>query len=182
MFPVIRAASAAACLAAVLAFAGAHAFAQTGGAQGRMAPMHGAAESTYKLGALVITAPWIRATPKGAPVAGGYLKITNNGPEPDRLVGGSLAAAGGFEVHEMSMDGGVMKMRPIRGGLEIKPGQTVELAPGGQHIMFLGLKEQLKQGEDIKGTLDFAKAGHLDITYQVGAMGGGAPGMDMHHR
>jgi periplasmic copper chaperone A len=142
------------------------------------------AASTYKVGALVITAPWARATPKGAPVGGGYLTITNNGTEPDRLVGGSFAAAGGHtEVHEMKMDGGVMRMRPLSAGLEIKPGQTVELKPGSFHLMFMGLKQQLKAGETVKGTLEFAKAGKVEVSYPVRAMGASGSGgkMRMHH-
>lgn len=135
--------------------------------------------ASFKVGDLVVTAPWIRATPKGAPVAGGYLKITNNGTEADRLVGGSLVGAARFEVHEMSMDNGIMKMRPVANGLEIKPGETVELKPGGYHIMFMEPKEQFRQGQTVKGTLQFAKAGKVEITYQVGAMGGPAPAMNM---
>jgi copper(I)-binding protein len=135
---------------------------------------HGAAApATYKVGNLVIATPWARATPKGAPVAGGYLSITNNGSEPDRLIGGSFAAAGHLEVHEMSMDNGVMRMRPVRGGLEIKPGQTVELRPGGYHLMFMGLKQQLKPGDTVKGTLDFAKAGKVEVAYPVRPLGAG---------
>ncbi len=94
-------------------------------------------------GSLKISAPWTRATPKGASVGGGYLKITNTGTTPDRLIGGSTDVASRFEVHEMSMDNGVMKMRPVAGGIEIKPGQTVEFKPGGYHVMFVGLKQQL---------------------------------------
>jgi copper(I)-binding protein len=179
MFAAVRLWAIASAIAA-FAFVG-PAFAQSE-SHGHMAPMQTSADSTYKVGGLVITAPWIRATPKGAPVAGGYLTITNNGTEPDRLIGGSLAAAAKFEVHDMSMDGGVMKMRPLAKGLEIKPGQAVRLSPGGHHIMFMGLKRQLRQGETVKGTLEFAKAGRVEIAYQVGAMGGGAPGMEMHHR
>jgi periplasmic copper chaperone A len=142
---------------------------------------HGSvAARTYKAGNLVITAPWVRATPRGAPVAGGYLSITNNGSEPDRLIGGSFAASGRFEVHVMSMDGGVMRMRPAADGLEIKPGQTVEFKPGGLHLMFLELKRQLKAGDTVKGTLEFAKAGKLEIAYPVRPMGVGGGGHKHH--
>ena len=131
-------------------------------------------------GSLKISAPWTRATPKGASVGGGYLKITNTGTTPDRLVGGSSDVASRFEVHEMSMDNGVMKMRPVGGGIEIKPGQTVELKPGGYHLMFMGLKEQLKAGDTVKGTLEFAKAGRVEVAYPVRALGAGAGG-HRHH-
>src|SRR6266567_8323043 len=84
----------------------------------------------YKAGSLDISDPWSRATPKGASVAAGYMKIKNNGPTPDRLMSGSSDIAPKFEVHEMKMENGVAKMRPVQGGLEIKPGETVELKPG----------------------------------------------------
>ena len=142
---------------------------------------HGSAvPQSYKVGDLTITAPWVRATPRGAPVAGGYLTITNNGSEPDRLVGGSFAASGRFEVHVMSTEGGVMRMRPVTDGLEIKPGQTVELSPGGMHLMFMQLKQQLKAGETVRGTLEFAKAGTVEIAYPVRPMGG-SDGGHKHH-
>jgi copper(I)-binding protein len=130
----------------------------------------------YKIGPLQIAHPWTRATPKGAPVAGGYMKITNTGTAPDRLIQGSSEVSDRFEVHEMSMEGGVMKMRPIAGGLEIKPGQTVELKPGGLHVMFVGLKSQLQPDQQIKGTLVFEKAGKVDVEYKVEALGAQAPG------
>jgi copper(I)-binding protein len=126
---------------------------------------------TYKAGALQITQPWSRATPKGAQVAGAYFKITNTGTTPDRLLGGSTPAAGRFEVHEMSMDNGVMKMRPVQGGLEIKPGESVELKPGAYHIMMLDLKQPLNKGDHLKATLNFEKAGPVDIEYNVVGVG-----------
>ena len=147
-----------------------------------MGSSHQSAHPTYKVGNLVITAPWARATPKGAPVGGGYLSITNNGTEPDRLIGGSFAAAGGrTEVHEMKVEGGVMKMRPLTAGLEIKPSQTVELKPGGYHLMFMALKQQLKAGETVKGTLEFAKAGKVEVSYPVRAQGSPGAGDHGHH-
>jgi copper(I)-binding protein len=133
-------------------------------------------------GSLKIFAPWARATPKGASVGGGYMTITNSGTAPDRLIGGSADVAGSFEVHEMKMDGGVMKMRPVSNGIEIKPGQTVTLEPSGYHVMLVGLKQQLKQGEHFKATLEFAKAGKVDVDFTVEGLGaksggGAAPGM-----
>jgi len=139
-------------------------------------------------GTLKISAPWARATPKGASVGGGYMTITNTGTTPDNLIGGSTAISSRFEVHEMTMDNGVMKMRPVSGGIEIKPGQTVKLEPGGYHVMFVGMKQQLKEGEHFKATLEFAKAGKVEVDFAVeglGAMhgggesGGAMPGMQM---
>lgn len=126
----------------------------------------------YKLGALEIKHPWTRATPKNAPVAGGYLKIINTGATPDRLTGGSVEVAKKFEVHEMSMDGGVMKMRELKDGLEIPPGATVELKPGSYHIMMMNLSHPLAKGDRVKGSLTFEKAGKVDVEFAVEAMGG----------
>ena len=99
------------------------------------------------------------------------MTITNTGTAPDRLVGGTTDIAKSFEVHEMKMDGGVMKMRELAGGLEIKPGQTVTLDPSGYHVMFVGLKDQLKQGGHFKATLQFAKAGKVDVDFAVEGIG-----------
>jgi copper(I)-binding protein len=136
-------------------------------------------------GTLKISAPWARATPKGASVGGGYMTITNTGTAPDRLTGGSTNVSSKFELHEMSMDNGIMKMRPLGSGLEIKPGQTVELKPGGHHIMLVGMKEQLKQGDHFKATLNFEKAGKVDVDFTVEGLGathggGTAPAMGDH--
>lgn len=123
------------------------------------------------VGQMKISAPWARATPKGASVGGGYMTITNMGTESDRLDGGATGVAAGLEIHEMKMDNGVMKMRPVTGGLEIKPGETVTLKPGGYHLMFTGLKQALKQGEHVKATLNFAKAGKAEVDFTVQGMG-----------
>src|SRR3954462_12448238 len=119
----------------------------------------------YKAGSLVIDHPWTRATPKSAKVAGGYLKITNTGSTPDRLVGGSADVSNKFEVHEMSMDGGVMKMRELKNGLEIPAGGTVELKPGSYPIMMMNLSHPLAAGERVKGSLTFEKAGKVDVEF-----------------
>jgi copper(I)-binding protein len=141
------------------------------------------AADDVKVGALQISSPWARATPKGAQIGGGYLRITNTGTAPDRLTGGSTAVAGRLEVHEMSMSGGTMKMRQLSSGLEIKPGETVELKPGGLHIMFVQLKQQLQQGQHFKATLEFEKAGKVDVDFDIagiGAKGGPASGHRGH--
>ena len=127
-------------------------------------------------GALKISAPWARATPKGANVGGGYLTITNTGSAADRLVGGSSDISNRFEVHEMSMDNGVMKMRMLPKGLDIKPGETVALKPGGYHVMFVELKQPLTQGQKFKVTLQFEKAGKVDVDFAVAGIGAQAPG------
>lgn len=131
------------------------------------------------VGSIKIAAPWSRATPKGAPVGGGYLKITNTGTTPDRLVSGASDVSSRLEIHEMSMDNNVMKMRAMPNGIEIKPGETLEFKPGGYHLMFVGLKKQLMQGESFKATLQFEKAGKADVTFAIEGIGaqtgGGMP-------
>jgi len=121
----------------------------------------------YTLGDLVIENPRARATPPGAPVSGGYMMIHNNGKEADRLIGGSAPFAGKVEIHEMAMEGDVMKMRELENGLEIPPGGMVTLKPGGFHVMFMQMKEQLKEGEKQKIKLQFEKAGEIEIDVDV---------------
>jgi copper(I)-binding protein len=133
-------------------------------------------------GDLKISAPWARATPKGASVGGGYLSITNSGDSSDRLIGGSTDVSKGFKIHSTQMDNGVMKMRPVTDGVEIRPGQTIELKPGGYHVMFVGLKHGLKQGDHFGATLQFEKAGKVDVDFtveRIGATHGGR--MHMQH-
>jgi copper(I)-binding protein len=127
--------------------------------------------ATFKLGDLTVTSPWTRATPGGAKIAGGYLKIANNGASADRFVGAKSDTSDRVEIHEMSMSDGIMKMRPLPNGLEIKPGETVELKSGGYHLMFMELKQPLKQGDTFKATLQFEKAGSLDVDFNVNAIG-----------
>jgi copper(I)-binding protein len=135
----------------------------------------------YKAGSLEIKHPWARATPKGAAVAGGYLTIVNNGTVPDRLIGGAISAADRFEIHEMSMDNGVMKMRHLPKGLEIKPGETLELKPGSFHLMFMQLKQPFEKDQRIKGTLVFEKAGTVEVEYAIEAIGASpAPDHSQH--
>lgn len=128
-------------------------------------------KSGYNLGALVIRRPWTRATPKGAPVAGGYVTINNTGTVADRLTGGRFALASRIEIHEMTVSGGMMKMRHLPNGLEIGAGKTVELKPGSYHLMFLGLKNSPQAGKPVKGTLIFEKAGEIDVEFAVAPMG-----------
>ena len=128
-----------------------------------------------RAGDLVITQAWSRATPGGAKVGGGYLTIENKGSAPDRLIGGSADIAGKVQVHEMSMNNGVMTMRPVDGGLVIEPGKTVKLTPGGFHLMLLDLKGPLKQGEKLPITLEFEKAGKVSLSLDVEGVGAKGP-------
>lgn len=129
-----------------------------------------------KAGDLVISQAWSRATPGGAKVAGGFLTIENKGSAPDKLVAVSAEIAGKTEVHEMAMDNGVMKMRPLDKGLVIEPGKTVKLAPGGYHLMLQDLKGPFKEGEKVPVTLEFEKAGKVSVSLDVQGVGAQAPG------
>jgi copper(I)-binding protein len=91
------------------------------------------------------------------------------------LIGGSLSI-GRLEIHEMSMDRGVMKMRARPQGIAIAPGATVTLEPGGYHLMFQNLTRPLVKGERVKGTLVFEKAGTIEVEYEVRAIGSGSHG------
>ncbi|HEY5793835.1 MAG TPA: copper chaperone PCu(A)C [Bosea sp. (in: a-proteobacteria)] len=126
----------------------------------------------YKAGPLRIEHPWSRATPGGAKVGGGYLVIENTGATADRLVSVSAPSiAGRSEIHEMAVTNGVMTMRPLDAGIAIAPGSKVAFKPGGYHIMFMELKQPLKQGDSIKGSLTFEKAGSVEVEFKVEAVG-----------
>lgn len=140
--------------------------------------MTSARADDVKAGDLVISQAWSRATPGGAKTGGGYLTIENKGSAPDKLVGASADGAGKVEVHEMATTDGVMKMRPVEGGLTIEPGKTVKLAPGGFHLMMMELKGPLKQGDKLPVTLQFEKAGKVAVTLDVQGVGASAPGGD----
>ena len=126
----------------------------------------------YKIGQLEIGHPWARMTPAGAKVGGGYLSVTNKGTEPDRLVSATAAVTDRAEIHEMTVKDGVMNMRMLTDGVEIPAGSEVKLAPGGFHLMLIGLKQPLKEGESFKGTLTFEKAGTVDVDFKVEGMAG----------
>jgi periplasmic copper chaperone A len=134
-----------------------------------------AAAGPVKVGSLVIEAPWMRATPPGVTVAGGFVRITNTGRDADRLVGIEAPFADHVQIHQSSRAGEVMQMRPLPEGLEIGPGQTVELKPGSYHLMFLGVKDLVKQGSSVKATLEFAKSGKIEVEFVVVAPGAGPP-------
>jgi periplasmic copper chaperone A len=139
-----------------------------------------------KAGDLVITQAWSRATPGGAKIGGGYLTIENKGTAADRLIGGSTDAAARVEIHEMAMNNGIMTMRPLEKGLTIEPGKIVKLAPGGYHLMLMELKRPLRKGDKLSITLEFEKAGKVQVALDIEAVGAQGPagasggGMEMH--
>ncbi|QFG35060.1 hypothetical protein BDE18_3615 [Paracoccus pantotrophus] len=132
-----------------------------------------AAGGPVVLGDLALSGGFSRATPPGAPVAGGFLTIANGGDE-DRLVAAHADFAGRTEIHEMAMEGEVMRMRELPDGLAIPAGATVELKPGGYHLMFMELKQPLVEGETVNVTLSFEKAGEVSLPLAVGPRNAGA--------
>jgi periplasmic copper chaperone A len=136
-----------------------------------------ASAGDYDVGSIHITQPWARATPKGASSGAGYLTVTNNGTAADRLNCAGSDAAAQCQIHTMTMDNGVMKMRPVEGGLEIKPGETLTLRPGSDHMMFVNLKHPFEAGATVEATLQFEKAGTVKVELPVVAIGAAAPGV-----
>jgi periplasmic copper chaperone A len=127
------------------------------------------AAAPVTVGALEISQGWIRATLPGQPAAGGFLTIDNKGKEADRLLSASSPLTAATQIHEMKMDGDVMKMAELADGIEIPAGGKVELKPGGFHIMFMGLEKQVMEGETVKVTLTFEKAGAVEVELPVQA-------------
>jgi len=133
-----------------------------------------------RLGPLILSGGFARATLPNAPVAGGFLTIENTGTEDDTLIGAATSIAGHMEVHEMAMKGDVMQMRELEGGLPVPAGQTVVLKPGGFHIMFMDLKEPLVQGGTVMVTFTFARAGSIGVPLTIGAPNAKSMGGEDH--
>ena len=129
---------------------------------------------TASVGAIKIENAYTRATVPGQQVAGGFMKIENKGAT-DQLLSASSPAAGEVQLHEMAMDGNVMKMRQVK-DIAVPAGGAVELKPGGLHLMFMNIKAPLAAGESVPVKLKFAKAGEVEVKMPVNAMGqhGGA--------
>ncbi|MFD1198261.1 DUF1775 domain-containing protein [Brucella gallinifaecis] len=130
------------------------------------------AVTSTKLGELSISGPSIRAMVPGAKVAGGYLTIKNNGKDADKLVGVTTTGVKRVEIHEMSMENQVMKMRELKDGLNIPAGETVELKSGGYHLMFIQPDHPYKEGDKVTATLEFEKSGKVDLEFPVTAQSG----------
>jgi copper(I)-binding protein len=127
-----------------------------------------------KIGNLVIHHPWIKQPIGNAAVASGYTTIDNTGKENDTLISISIENVATVQIHEMMMAGDVMKMTEMAKGLLIPAGKSVALKPKTSHIMLMGIKSPLMEGEQVKGTFTFAKAGKVDVDFEVVA-----PGADM---
>jgi periplasmic copper chaperone A len=124
-----------------------------------------------KVGDLMIEDPWTPQPPKGGDVAAGYMKITSQSKQADRLIKASAEIAATVQLHDTQMQGDVAKMIELKDGIPIPPGATIELKPKSIHVMFLQLKAPPKEGDSFKGTLTFEKAGTVDVEYDVAAPG-----------
>jgi periplasmic copper chaperone A len=124
---------------------------------------------SFKIGSIDIGHPYARATAPGQPTGGGYLSLDNHGGD-DRLLSASAGISSSVELHSMSMDGDVMRMRQVD-GVALPAGKVVELKPGGLHIMFVGLKAPLKAGDKFPMKLKFEKAGEVEVIVSVDAPG-----------
>jgi periplasmic copper chaperone A len=121
-----------------------------------------------KHGGLVISHPWVRALPPGPTVTAGYLRIHNTGAEPDWLISATAEFAQSGMLHQDSVNAeGIMQMRPLTDGIEIPAGATIELKPGGAHLMFNGVKKALQLDVYHSGTLVFKRAGPLTVEFFV---------------
>ncbi|WP_246018439.1 copper chaperone PCu(A)C [Pelagibacterium montanilacus] len=132
---------------------------------------HVHAEDVVQAGNLVISGPFARATNPGAPVGGGYFAVTNTGEADDRLIAVEADVSERVEIHEMAHEGDVMTMRELADGLVIPAGETVTLAPGGFHLMFMNLETAFVEGEAVDVVLDFENAGRVPLSLPVAAAG-----------
>jgi copper(I)-binding protein len=123
-----------------------------------------------KVESVTVSGAYTRATAPGQQVAGGFMKIDNKGNVADQLVSASSPAAGEVQLHEMSMEGNVMKMRQVK-DISVPANGFVELKPGGYHLMFLNLKGPFAAGQTVPVKLKFAKAGEVEVKMPVNAMG-----------
>jgi copper(I)-binding protein len=130
---------------------------------------------------IAVAGAWARPTPPGATTGGVYLSLTNHGAVADALVSATSPAATKVEFHAMKMAAGVMTMREINGPIAIPPGASLRFAPGGNHIMLVGLKAQLRAGARVPLTLTFSRAGavKVDAVVQMEAPASAMAGMKM---
>jgi copper(I)-binding protein len=123
---------------------------------------------------VTVAHPWARATPGGAKIGGAYLEIKAAAGKGDRLIGARSPVAGGAEIHSHITEGGIARMRRVD-AVVIPPGQSLVLGPGGYHVMLVDLNQPLKEGDLIKLTLVFEKAGEIEVDATVEPIGATGP-------
>lgn len=133
------------------------------------------AAAIHRIGNLSIDKAWSRETAPGQSVGGAFMTIRNAGSRADRLLSGKSPIASEVQLHTMSMDGGVMRMRQVKGGLGVPAQGTLELKPGSFHVMFIGLKRPLRRGEHVPLTLRFERAGKVTVQVAVNPIGATGP-------
>jgi periplasmic copper chaperone A len=135
----------------------------------------------YTVGSLTLRDPYSRETPPGARTAAGYLTIENSGDTDDRLVSVTCRCSEAAEIHSMKMEGGVMRMRQLPDGIAVPAKGSTALESGGNHLMFINIKQPFKAGAKIAATLTFEHAGSVDAEFTVDPlMGKGRSGHKMH--
>ena len=139
------------------------------------------AADSVQQGPLTLSGAFTRATLPNAPVGGGFVSIENTGDQADRLVSASSPVAKEVQIHEMAMDGDVMRMRRLSDGLELPAGETTVLKPGSYHLMMMGLNQPLVEGQTVSLTLTFEHAGSVDLDVPVLGTAADAPQHAGHH-
>lgn len=134
----------------------------------------------FSAGNLLVDRPWSRQTAPGQKVGGGFLTIANKGKVEDRLISATSPVAAEVQIHTMSLDGGVMRMRPVQGGIAVPAGQNITLKPGGLHLMFIGLNQPLTAGESFPVTLRFQRQGAVKVNFRIMPVGTAAS-REAHH-
>jgi len=131
---------------------------------------HEAIAHSYKQGDISIGHIWARATPAGATTAAIYVPLLNTGMEEDKLVGATTDLADKIEIHGETKENGITKMTMLA-AIDLEPNQPVTLEPGGMHLMVVGLKQPLKEGDMFPLTLKFEKAGEIKVEAKIAAIG-----------
>jgi periplasmic copper chaperone A len=130
---------------------------------------------------LVVEGPWMRATAPSAPVAAGYLAVRNDGDSQDRLLSIYSPAAREVQIHEVRHEDGISRMRQLSDALPLAAGTTLTMQPGGLHLMFIGPTQPIVEGARVPATLQFERAGAVQVEFQVRGMGAMSPDVHSNH-
>lgn len=136
------------------------------------------ADDADTIGGLRIEQPWSRVTPPGTPVGAGYMTIVNTGDGADRLVAAESPAAGRVQIHKSVKKDGKSSMVHQKDGVAVPAGERVQFRPGGYHLMLMQLEDPLEKGERVPVSLDFERAGRIEVELEVRALAAGAPDQD----
>jgi len=126
-------------------------------------------------GKVLVENAWARATPGGAKTGAAYMTLVNAGAAADRLLGATTSVADKVQFHKDEEENGVSRMRQLQ-TVELAPGATIVFKPAVMHIMLVGLKQPLKEGQTFPLALEFEKAGKVEVTVSVAKIGAMEPG------